>query len=183
MKIFSISLAIVIIDQVLKLLVKGINIPLFGKIGGVGYFNSINLIDGFLKITYLENYGIAFGLEFGERFRFVVIILTILVIILLTIYSYLIRNKVFKIRLGIGFIIAGAFGNLIDRTFYSFIFEENGRLFQGKVIDFIQIKMFEFSLFGKTIDSLPVFNIADLSVFIGTIMLLLFSWKNSHPDE
>lgn len=180
MRILYISLIIIVIDQITKFLVKGFNIPFLGKVKGISYHSSIEVIHNFIYLTKVENYGIAFGLEFGNKFRFIVIILTIISILILLAYLYLIREKSFKIRLSVALIIAGAFGNLIDRIFYAVIFNQNGKLFQGKVVDFIQIKLFEFSLFGKTIDSLPIFNIADLSILAGVLMILYYSWKSRY---
>lgn len=46
-------------------------------------------------------------------------------------------------------------------------------MFYGKVVDFFHFNIPDFSLFGKTFYSWPIFNVADISVTIGFLMILL----------
>ena len=63
-------------------------------------------------------------------------------------------------------------GNLIDRLFYGAIFGY-APIFYGKVVDFFNFNIPDFNLFGKTFYSWPIFNVADISVTIGFLMVLL----------
>lgn len=171
-RILWLTLSIVVLDQVTKLLVKGFVIP-----GTTIYYEgmqigqSIPLLGDFLRLTYVENAGMAFGVAVPNRLLFSLI--TIVAVIVLCVYLFRIRNESLKARLPFAVILGGAIGNLIDRVFYGVIFGE-GPLFYGKVVDFIDVDFFDISLFGYELNRWAVFNIADASVTIGLFLLLLF---------
>lgn len=177
MKVLYYSLVVVIIDQISKLLIKGFNIP-FLKVrhSGLRINQSIKIIDDFFKITHVENYGLAFGIDLGRNFKVALTLITIFAALLILFYLYVSRQKAFQIRFAIALILGGAVGNIIDRAFYG-IFYNYAPLFHGRVVDFIHIDIFDYNLFGKTYESLPIFNIADLAVFIGLLVLLFYSVK------
>lgn len=157
------TFAIVILDQVTKFSVKGIDIPLFGlHHTGMELNTSKELIDGFLFITFIENPGMAFGINVGAKFYFS--LFTILATIGIAYYFYSARKENYFMRLGIALVLAGAIGNMIDRVFYGVIFNE-APLMYGKVVDFIDIAIFNYHWF--------VFNVADSSVSIGVSILFL----------
>ena len=95
-------------------------------------------------------------------------------------YLYKSSKQKFVVRLSLALILGGAIGNLIDRTFYGIIYGY-APIFYGKVVDFFNVDFFDFTLFGRTFDRWPIFNIADASVSIGVIMLLIF--HRSASDE
>ncbi|MBI3123111.1 MAG: signal peptidase II, partial [Ignavibacteriales bacterium] len=67
MVVLYISLIIVILDQLTKFLVKGGTIPLLNlHVQGMDYGSSINVFGDFFKITYVENPGLAFGIDVNE---------------------------------------------------------------------------------------------------------------------
>ncbi len=110
--------------------------------------DSLVLIDNFLKFCYIKNTGISFGMLSGSG---IIIIILSLLIIGYMIYEFIKSdNKILLFSSSL--IISGAFGNLIDR------------IFRGYVIDFIS-----FNLFGK---EMPVFNVADIYVTFGVILLI-----------
>ena len=111
----------------------------------------IILIENFFKLNYVKNYGAAWGILKNQRYLLVVI--TILVVISLAIYIKLNRNLYKLSRISIAFIIGGAIGNLIDRVK------------MGYVIDFLDIN------FGKVYD-FPVFNFADSFIVVGTFLMM-----------
>ena len=99
------------------------------------------------KIDFVRNYGAAFNILSGNRFflSFISVISTIIL-------SYLIfkKNNNSINKYGLTLILAGSVGNGIDR------------ILNGYVIDFIKIKFINF----------PVFNIADLLINIGVLILI-----------
>ena len=111
------------------MLFKNSNVIFFGEVGFVGILNT----------------GAAFGFLAGNNLLFIIITLILLIVL-----SYLFF-KLKESRLGLLFVIAGAFGNLIDRIF-----------FKG-VIDFIHLGFW------------PTFNLADVFIVVGVIFLL---WKS-----
>lgn len=172
MRILYISLFVVAFDQVTKFLVKGLKIESLGlNIQGMPYGMSKPVFGDFFKITFIENPGMAFGIDVGPKMFLT--IFTILASIVILYYIYKHRNDGFLIRLSLALILAGAVGNLIDRTFYGIIYKY-ASVFQGRVVDFVQIDFWDFTIFGRTYTTWPIFNIADVSVTIGFLIILVF---------
>ena len=111
------------------------------------YYNLIN--KDFMIFTYefVRNSGAAFNLFEGNR-----LFLSLVSIISSMIIFYFIFIKETKIldKYGLSFILAGSLGNGVDR------------ILDGNVIDFIKLKFINF----------PVFNIADISINIGVLILI-----------
>lgn len=171
MKVLLVTLFIVIADQITKLYVKGISIPKLGiDIPGMPYQSSIKVIGDFFKITFIENPGMAFGIQIGGKLF--LSLFTIFATILLFIFLFKNRHETFFLRLALAFILGGAVGNLIDRIFYGKIYGY-APYFYGKVVDFLHLDFPNFTIFGKTIYSWPIFNVADISVSVGFLMILL----------
>jgi len=65
--------------------------------------------------------------------------------------------------------------------FYGLIYDY-APLFYGKVVDFFDFNFFNFSIFGRSYDRWPIFNIADASVSIG-VLILLFFYKHHEAED
>ncbi|NMB80315.1 MAG: signal peptidase II, partial [Ignavibacteria bacterium] len=136
MKVLYSTLFIVIADQITKFLVKGGTIPLLNiHVDGMYYGQSINVIGDFFKITFVENPGLAFGIEVGESSKLLLSLFTLFACIGIFYYLYKSRHQRFIIRLALAFILGGAIGNLIDRTLYG-VFYDYAPIFYGRVVDF-----------------------------------------------
>ena len=183
MKALYLSLAIVVVDQVTKLLVKGFAIPFLGlNYEGMYLGQMIPVWGDFFRLTFVENPGMAFGYDPGDSFKLIISIFSLVASIGLVVYLYAIRDKSLSLRIAIACILGGAVGNLIDRTFYG-VFFDYAPLFYGKVVDFFDFDFFNFTLFGRSYDRWPVFNIADAAVTIGVLILILFYKKNGEKVE
>lgn len=111
------------------------------------------IFGNYLLLTYIRNSGAAFGMKFGEP---IVMFIVSVAVILLLVYLYwrgLIRPGTTYGKIGFVLILSGAFGNMIDRI----------RL--GEVIDFIEMGIGRFRW--------PVYNLADIYVTIGMVLLLV----------
>lgn len=182
MKVLYSTLFIVIADQITKFLVKGGTIPILNiHVEGMYYGQSINVIGEFFKITFVENPGLAFGIEVGESSKLMLSLFTLLACVGIFYYLYKSRHQRLIIRLALAFILGGAIGNLIDRTFYG-VFYGYAPIFYGRVVDFFNVDFFDFTILGKTFDRWPIFNIADATVTIGVITLLIFH-QTEHVTE
>ncbi|MCS7176908.1 MAG: signal peptidase II [Candidatus Kapabacteria bacterium] len=161
------------LDQVTKLLVKGFRVGPFVH-EGMRLGESLPVLGDWVRITFVENPGIAFGLPVGEAK------------VLLTLFSltvsiglgwYLRRLQYlgipFRARLSVVLLLAGATGNFIDRAFYGVLYGE-APLLQGSVVDFIDVEFPDFELFGRLYTRWPVFNVADSCLTIGVLLALLF---------
>lgn len=183
MKVLYVSFVIVIIDQVTKLLVKGFSIPMLDfHHRGMEHGQRIPIIGDFFRLTFIENPGMAFGLDPGINFKVWVSLFSLVASIGLIIYIYLVRKETLTLRLSLAFILGGAIGNLIDRMFYG-IFYDYAPLFYGKVVDFLDFDFFSINIFGKSFDRWPIFNIADAAVTTGVLILILFYKKHSSGTE
>ncbi len=154
------------------------------------------IFDWFI-IHFTENKGMAFGMEFGgDMGKYFLSIFRIVAIIFIA--FYLRKLAISKVKNGILFsislILAGAIGNMIDSAFYGLIFSESyGQLatvFEGGYAGFLQgkvVDMFYFPIINGHLPSWlpfvggnhfiffrPVFNIADASISVGVINILLF---------
>lgn len=151
-------------------------------------------------IHFTENPGMAFGLEFsGDYGKLILSLFRIVAISVLLVYIYNItRQKVSNlVLLSLSLVLAGAIGNMIDSAFYGMIFSESNffevarflpdeggysSFLHGKVVDMFYFPIVqgfypewvpivggnEFQFFR------PVFNIADSSITIGVIMMIIF---------
>lgn len=174
MRVLFVSLFIVIADQLSKFFIKGGTIPLLNlHVNGMSYGESVNVIGDFFKLTFVENPGIAFGIDVDGVSKLLLSLFTLLASIGVFYYLWKSKEQKLIIRLALAFILGGAIGNLIDRTFYG-LFYGYAPLFYGKVVDFFNMEFFDFTIFGRTYDRFPIFNIADSSVTIGVALLLIF---------
>ncbi len=172
MKVLFISLFVVIIDQVSKLFIKGFSIPFLNlHFSGLNIGERIKIFDSFFNITFVENPGIAFGIDFGGEYKLLISVFTIAASFAMLYYLYMNREKSLMIRIPLAMIVGGAFGNLIDRVFYGVFYGYAPILF-GKVVDFFEIKLFGFYLFNRTLGNY-IFNFADVAVTFGVVMLLI----------
>ena len=129
---------LVIIDQLVK----------FSVIKNI-YNSSITIINGALNLTYIENTGGAFGIGNDSTIMFIMV--NIIIITLATKFIISKKNELStNIMFGLGLILAGGIGNLIDR------------IFRGFVVDYIDI---------SPLIKYPVFNFADICVVLGCIII------------
>lgn len=114
----------------------------------------------YFRIVHWQNTGAAFGMlqEFGGVFT----ILSILVSIVIIYYFPRVPQEDWPLRVAMGLQLGGALGNLVDRVT------------QGYVVDFI-------SFFPNL--NLPVFNIADLSITVGVIVLIVGIWLKEREQK
>ena len=170
MKVLIISCLVLFVDQTSKLLIKGLEIHSIGlNFKGLFPGQRIPVIGNFFNITFVENPGIAFGLDFGDTFKLLVSIFTIVACVILVYILFKNRKKGLNLRISLALILGGALGNLFDRLFYGLIYGY-APIFYGKVVDFFDIRMFNIYLFHHTLGNY-VFNFADFSVTMGVILL------------
>jgi len=181
LRVLYLTLAVIVADQISKFYIKGISLPAFNlKFDGMYLGESIPVIGDFFKITFTENPGMAFGFDPGSDFKLFISVFSLVASIGLLIYLFAVRNKSLSLKIAIALILGGAVGNVIDRMFYGLIYDYSP-LFYGKVVDFFDLDFFNFSIFGRSYDRWPIFNIADAAVSIGVLILLVF-YKH-HEDE
>lgn len=134
------------------------------------YYQSIPVIGNFFQITFIENPGMAFGLQIGGKLF--LSIFTIFATLLILYFIWKNRHESLYLRTALAFIFGGAIGNLIDRIFYGAVYGY-APLFYGNVVDFFHVDFPDFTIFGKTFHSWPIFNVADIAVSVGFVLILI----------
>ncbi len=104
MRVLYVSLLVVIVDQISKLSVKGFSIP-FLNINYKGMFEGerINVIGNFFRITFVENPGMAFGIDPGIDWKLWISIFSLIASIALIIYIYISRKQSLLFRISLAF--------------------------------------------------------------------------------
>ena len=122
-----------------------------------------SIIGDIFTLIKVENTGafLGMGSELSETLRILLlIVLPIIVLISITIYTYIDKTLDKISIIGFSLIIGGGIGNIFDRIVY------------GSVTDFLYL---DFGGIFKT----GIFNIADLSVTTGMILILIYSFKKN----
>ncbi len=151
----SLSLVIILLDQVTKALVVKL-IP-ENSIG-------ISLFGDFLRIVHVRNTAVAFSIGTGldESVKILLFIILPLVVMALVCAAIVTRRGERELseleRWCLAGVLGGGLGNLIDRVFRGF-----------RVVDFISNKFY--GLFGM--DRWPTYNIADSAVVVSVIILAI----------
>lgn len=181
MQVLIITAVIVFVDQATKLVIKGFTIPFLNfEWHGMYHGQRIPVIGEFFQFTFVENPGMAFGIELGATMKFLISLFSIIASIGLFLYLVKVKNQSWSLRIALALILGGAIGNLIDRVFYGVIFGY-APLFYGHVVDFFDFDFFNLEILGRTYDRFPIFNVADAAVTIGVFILLIF--YKQHQEE
>lgn len=183
----GVILLVIILDQALKIWIKT-----------HFYLGEEYVITSWFRLYFIENNGMAFGMELGSKLFLSVF--RIFLAIGLIWYLWKLRTNT-TVKTGyvvcVALITAGAIGNIIDCMLYGLIFNnpippqvatlfppEGGyaTLFHGRVVDMLYFPLFSFTwpqwmpwvggehfLFFQ-----PVFNLADAAISVGIILVLLF---------
>ncbi len=145
-----VALAVLVTDQFTKFLVTK-HIP---------YRHSVEIIDGYLKFTYIRNPNSVFGISLGKNFPYSIaalITLTVLVVLLL-------KEDALSFIIIYGLLIGGALGNLLDRLRFK------------EVIDFIDIGINERLRWA-------IFNVADAAVSVGLVFFVFLLLKREKREK
>jgi signal peptidase II len=124
--------------------------------------SEITIINGFFSFAYLENRGAAFGILQNKLIFLSLITFVIMGGILFYLLKYKPTSKILRISLSL--IVSGAIGNLIDRVWYKY------------VVDFIMLHY-------KNVYYFPTFNVADMLVVIGTMLLVIYMIKEDNNGK
>jgi len=160
---FTLILLVVTVDQ----LTKKLAIRVLRDAG-----QSITIIPDLLSLTYTENKGVAFGMEFAPAGM--LLLLTGVITIIVLVYVILSKNRTTLFLVPFALIVGGGIGNMIDRVIL------------GRVVDFIYFDLYHGKIFGTYISLWPIFNVADSAISIGACMLILFHnriFPEDNPTE
>lgn len=198
-RLLILGILLVVIDQVIKILVKT-NMTL-GQ--------HFNVLGDWFQILFIENEGMAFGMKFGGAAG--KLLLSLFRIVLCAVLCWWITRLARRgtdrapkgsegkpavstgVLVGLTLITAGAFGNIIDSLFYGLIFSEStpyvvaslgghyAPFLFGKVVDMLYFPLFTWPKWipfvGGDIFFEPIFNFADSCVTVGALYLIFFHWR------
>ncbi len=172
------------------------------------YGEEVNVIGSWFKLHFIENEGMAFGMEFGGGFGKLFLTSFRLIAVFA---GYFILKKLVQQKYSRGLLVcsaliwAGAIGNLIDSMFYGLIFTDStfhlaqmvspgqgyGKFMHGRVVDMLYFPMVESTypnwfpgIGGRPFTFFaPIFNVADFAISAGVIALLIFQNRYMKKDE
>lgn len=168
MRVFWIAGTVVLLDQatkaaVLQFMYREQSIPLLGD---------------WLRLTFTENPGMAFGITIGPPGT--VTVLALLATVLVAAYIYQVRHDYAPYRWSLSLILGGALGNIIDRVFYGVLLDY-GTWLTGRVVDFIHVSLWQGFIprgvpmvGGSYLELFPIWNVADMSIVLGVVGVMFF---------
>ncbi|MCE5099275.1 signal peptidase II [Staphylococcus cohnii] len=123
--------------------------------------DSFEVIPNFLSITSHRNNGAAWGILSGKMAFFYIITVIILIILIVFFIKEAKHNVLMQIAISLLF--AGALGNFIDRVL------------NGEVVDFVDTYIFSYNF--------PIFNVADSSLTIGVVLVIIALLRDMRTEE
>lgn len=149
-KLFLVFFLVLLTDQITKILVINNSSVIFNK----------EIIKDFFYLTFVKNYGGAWGIFEGNR----VLLLICGLIGIVTIVHLIKKESLSNFGcIYYGLLLGGILGNIIDRVVY------------GYVIDFLNFYIFSYDF--------PVFNVADIGIVIGVFLLIIEMCRSEYNER
>lgn len=172
MRVLWLSAFVVALDQATKAAVLQFMSP------ANGISRSFSVVGDWLRLTFTENPGMAFGITIGPPGT--VTVLSLVATLLVGVYIYRVRDGYAPYLWSLALIFGGAVGNIIDRVFYGVLLDY-GPYFTGRVVDFIHVSLWKGFIpsaipliGGSYMELFPIWNVADMSIVIGVVGVLFF---------
>jgi signal peptidase II len=151
-KYYSVAFIILLVDYLTKWIVRVRLDPV----------QSVEIIPGYLRLSYWQNSGVAFGLfdAVASVWKpYILAALAVVAVVVIVVYGEHMPPERKLLRASLAIIIGGILGNLVDR------------IVRGYVIDFIDFHIYDTFHW-------PTFNVADSAITIGIALLLIDTVKN-----
>jgi signal peptidase II len=157
LKYYWLTVGVLALDHLTKWLVRG----------RMGLYETIELIPGYLRLSHIQNTGVAFGLfnDFHAAWKpYFLAGMAVLAVVLIVGYASRVPADRRMLQTALTVTMGGILGNFVDR------------LASGYVTDFIEFHI-------KESFHWPTFNVADTAISVGIGLLLLDTVKNPDPSE
>jgi signal peptidase II len=151
-KYYSVAFIILLVDYLTKWVVRVRLDPI----------QSVEIIPGYLRLSYWQNSGVAFGLfdAVASVWKpYILAALAVVAVVVIVVYGEHMPPERKLLRASLAIIIGGILGNFVDR------------IVRGYVIDFIDVHIYDTFHW-------PTFNVADSAITIGIALLLIDTVKN-----
>ena len=128
---------------------------------------SIEILPGYLRLSYWENSGVAFGLLNNVTSiwkPYILAAMAVVAVVVIFLYSAHMPADRKLLQMALAIMTGGILGNFLDR------------IIRGYVVDFIEFHIFDIFVW-------PTFNAADSAITIGIALLLIDTVKNPSPEE
>ncbi len=155
-KFILITLGVLILDHLTKFRISS----------SMSLFDVIEIIPGYLRISYVRNSGVAFGLFDGHTSSwkpYVLAAMAVVAVVVIVIYSWHMPSRRVLLQTALAVTAGGILGNFTDRIMH------------GSVVDFIEFHI-------RDSFHWPTFNVADSAITIGIAMLLIDALRHSDQD-
>lgn len=159
LRVLWVTAFVFVLDQVTKLYIMKT----------MSLHQSFPVLGTFFRITYVENTGMAFGIQSSHSGLLTII--AVIVSLFIMYYLFQMKKEKLTARIAMAAILGGAIGNLFDR------------IRRGSVVDFLDSDFFNiripaFKLWflefeGYAMNRWPVFNVADIAITVGMILLFI----------
>jgi signal peptidase II len=156
-KYYVVTLAVLVLDHLTKWIVHT----------QMDLHQAIEIIPGFLRLSYVQNSGVAFGLFADIRSLwkpYILAAMAVVAVVVIVIYSSRMPSNRVLLQLALAVTMGGILGNFTDR------------IMRGFVVDFIEFHYREAFYW-------PTFNVADSAITIGIALLLIDTVKNPELEE
>jgi len=146
--------AIVVLDYVTK----------SWAMSSLAFGQSVPVLGDFLRLTYTHNPGAAFGIHVGEHSRAFFLVLSLFALVVLALVYRSTSARDWPRLLAVSLVAGGAVGNILDRL-----------RFDAGVVDFLDV--------GIGRHRWPIFNVADMAVSTGAVLLLISFYLEDRGDD
>ena len=155
-KFILITLGVLVLDHLTKARIST----------SMNLFDAIEIIPGYLRISYVRNTGVAFGLFDGHPSPwkpYLLAAMAVVAVVVIVVYSWHMPPARVLLQSALAVTAGGILGNFLDRIMH------------GSVVDFIEFHI-------RDSFQWPTFNVADSAITIGIAMLLIDALKHSDHD-
>lgn len=156
-RFYAVAASVLVLDHLTKWLVRRMDLP----------SQSVTLIPDLLRLSYVENTGVAFGLFSTSEYAwkpYILAAMAVVAVVVILIYSSRMPANRVLLQYALAITLGGILGNFTDR------------IVRGYVVDFIELHY-------KEMLHWPTFNVADSAITVGIAMLLIDTVKNPEMEE
>ncbi|MBO9541019.1 signal peptidase II [bacterium] len=133
----------------------------FGIVAALALGQSHPLVDGFLHLTYVRNFGAAFSLFWGHT-PFLSVVAGAIALGVVA-YQWRTKPSAPMVVCSLGLLLGGALGNFVDRLAFGYVRDMVDLRWQGQNV-------------------WPIFNVADVAVLAGVGIMLLHAYRTSREE-